>query len=342
MADLVIDYSLMIRIANSLKTLKSTIEHDVKLAGSNSIVQLQGETASAVESSVFGNTTASDSVEAFFTACSSPFSDAVEKLGQLADTFSSVAHAFFDIDADLASRANVARMETRVSDYHSQKLQYQRYLTLKDQKITYQYWDENGNRATAEIPLWSADTPVPDNPTTPPTSLHDHGPSTTVTTLDAQDRIVSETTTVSTADGLTYSETTTYTYGADDDMNPKSYVSTITHSDGTTETITRNAPQPDGSFTVTDQTPEGTSTTTVTPIAGSQHGTTSVTVSADGKTTTTVVDNDGDGDTKTVVGPDGTDEFSGNADTGEWTLTHHTDPPSSDYDPSFGNPAPTF
>lgn len=330
MADLVIDYSLMIRIANSLNTLKSTIEHDMKAAGTNDIVQLQGETVSSVDSSVFGNTTASNSVEGFFFRCSTPFSDAVDKLGELANTFSSVAHAFFDIDADLASRANVARMESLVSDYHSKKLEYQRYLQLKDQKITYQYWDENGNRATAEIPLWSADTPVPENPTTPPTALHDQGPGTTVAEIDAQDRIVKETTTVTTADGLTYSETTTYSYGADDDMNPKSYVSTITHSDGTTETITRNAPQPDGSFTITDQTSDGTSTTTVTPIQGQQHGTTSVTVSADGQTTTTVVDNDGDVDSKTVVGPDGTDVFTGNNDTGNWTLTSHTDPPVDD------------
>lgn len=327
MADLVIDYSLMIRIANSLNTLKTTIEHDVKAAGSNDIAQLQGETVSAVESSVFGNTTASNAVESFFSRCSTPFSDAVEKLGQMATTFSSVAHAFFDIDADLAARANVARVESRVSSYHSQKLAYQRYLTLKDQKITYQYWDENGKRATTEIPLWAPGTPAPVNPTEAPTHLNDKGPDTTVTRIDAQDRIVSETTTVSTADGLKYSETTTYTYGADDNMNPVSYVSEIQHSDGTSETITRNAPQPDGSFTITDTTTEGTSTTTVTPIPGSEHGTTSVTVSADGKTTTTIVDTDSDVDTKTVVGPEGTDEFSGNNATGKWTLTKHTDPP---------------
>jgi hypothetical protein len=107
------------------------------------------------------------------------------------------------------------------------------------------------------------------------------------------------------------------------------YSSTITHSDGSSETITKQTNGSDGSYVITDKTGDGTSTSTVTPKP--QGGSHDVTVSSDGTTTTTDIDVSAPGKaTKTVTGPHGTDVYTGNPDTGKWTLQSHQDPPTDD------------
>jgi hypothetical protein len=229
---------------------------------------------------------------------------------------------------------NTARLQANIGQWEAAKAQYDRYLELKDQSVTYQYYDSDGQLKTGSIPLWDPDNAPPPDPGAAPTSLSDTGKTSTTAQLDDKNRIISETSEVTTDNGLRYTETTTYTYGDPDGDGKEQvvgYQTTVTHSDGSTETITKTT-NPDLSYVVTDQTKDGTSTTTVTPKPDNG-GYTSVTKDHDGQTTTTdVTVNAGGPDRKTVDGPDGVDEYTGDDATGQWTLDKHTDPPP---DPTY-------
>ncbi len=334
MADLVLDYGLLHDLAGSMRTLRANIQTDVDAVSGRAVVGSAG----AVGSDVVGNSTLYGALSGFYAVCHSPFHDSMDKLNKLADTLDSVAKAFFDTDADFAGKVNAERVQANVAQWQSNVDAYQRYQRLKDKNVTYQYYDQNGHLETATIPLWDPQSPPPPDPGAAPTALTADVPGGTTSTnaqVNGDGQITSETSTTTTTNGLTYTETTTYTWHTDAQGHPYAdYSTSITHSDGTTETISKQT-HPDNSYVMTDTTSSGTSTTTVTPKAGTP-GYASVTNSYDGTTTTVDVTAGADGTgTKTVDGPNGTDVYSGNANTDQWTLTSHTDPPPdpSDYVP---------
>ena len=336
MADLVLDYALLHQLAGSMRELKAKIKTDVDVGSRRAIVTKNGTTVSSAE---VGNSSVYAALSAFFYACHSPFNDAMELLDKLADNFDGIAKAFFDVDADFAGKVNTARLQARIAQWQADTAGYNHYLEIKDKSVSYQYYDEHGNRQTATIPLWDPNQPAPAPPGAMPTAIDGTAPvgsnHTTATTTDANGNILSETTTVNSGDGLTYTETTNYTYhDSNGDGKPDyvDYSSTITHSDGSSETITKTTNPSDGSYVVTDKTGDGTSTSTITPKPnGGSHD---VTVGTDGSTTTTDIDVSEPGKaTKTVTGPKGTDVFTGNPATGKWTLQSHEDPPSDDSTP---------
>ena len=326
MADLVLDYALLHQLAVSMRELKAKIKTDVDAGSRRAIVNKNGGT---VDSGQVGNTAMYAALSAFFSACHSPFQNSMELLDKLSDTFDGIAKAFFDVDADFAGKVDTARLQAHISQWQADTAGYQHYLDIKDKAVTFQYYDENGHLQTGSIPLWSG--PPPGEPGAMPTSIDGTatvGTNHTTVTTDAAGNITSETTTVNSGDGLTYTETTSYTYhdtNGDGKPDYVDYTSTITHSDGSSETVAKTT-NPDGSYVVKDTTKDGTTTSTITPTPDG--GTHDVTVDHDGKTTTTdiVVTGAGTG-TKTVVGPDGTDTYTGNPDTGQWKLTKHEDPP---------------
>ncbi|GAA4958046.1 hypothetical protein [Actinoplanes utahensis] len=337
MADLVLDYALLHQLAGSMRELKAKIRTDVETGSRRAVVTSNG---AVVSSAQVGNASVYAALSAFFYACHSPFKDSMELLDKLADNFDGIAKAFFDVDADFGGKVNTARLQAHIGQWQADTKAYEHYLDIKDKNVTFQYYDENGDLKTATIPLWSG--PPPPEPGAVPTEIDGTGTvgsNHTTAKLDEDGNIVSETTTVQSGDGLTYTETTDYTYvDTDGDGVPDvvDYTSTITHSDGSTETIEKKT-DPDGSYVVTSKTDEGTTTSTVTPTPdGGSHN---VTVDTEGETTTTdiVVTGDGTG-TKTVVGPDGTDVYTGNPKTGQWTLQSHEDPPAEDDDYYYNYP----
>ncbi|WP_432827248.1 hypothetical protein [Dactylosporangium sp. CA-092794] len=334
MADLVLDYALLHQLAVSMRDLKSKIKTDVDAGSRRAIVNSGGGT---VDSGQVGNSTVYAALSGFFYACNGPFQDSMDLLDKLADNFDSIAKAFFDVDADFAGKVDTARLQANIAQWQADQAAYNHYLGIKDKSVTFQYYDEHGQLQTGSIPLWSG--PPPADPGAIPTSIDGTatvGSNHTTVTTDDKGNILTETTTVNSGDGLTYTETTSYTYhdtNGDGKPDYVDYSSTITHSDGSSETITKNT-NTDGSYVVKSTTDDGTTTSTVTPT--SDGGSHDVTVDKDGDTTTTdIVVTGADTGTKTVVGPKGTDVYSGNPKTGQWTLTSHEDPPPdySDYAP---------
>ncbi|WP_433528460.1 hypothetical protein ACQPYA_19120 [Micromonospora sp. CA-263727] len=331
MADLVLDYALLHQLAGSLRELKSKIQFDVETGSRRSVVTSEG---AVVDSSQVGSSTLYATLSAFFSACHTPFKDSMELLEELAKTFDGIAKAYFDLDADVAGKVNLDRLRANISGWQADTAAYERYLDLKDRQITFQYYDKDGNLVDGAVPVWSGD-PVPE-PGDPPTSIDGTSPvgsNTTTAVLDDEGNVISETTTVNSGDGLSYTETTRFTYrdtDGDGRTDVIDYTSTITHSDGTEETVEKKT-NDDGSFVVTSTTSEGTTTSTVTPKAdGGSH---QVTVDHEGETTTTdIVVTGPDSGTKTVVGPEGTKVYNGNPKTGEWTLVSE-EPPEEDYLP---------
>lgn len=333
MADLVLDYALLHDLAGSMRDLKAKVKTDVDAGSRRAIVTSSGTT---LDSSQVGNSSAYAALSAFFAACHGPFQDSMDLLDKLADSFDQIAKAYFDIDADFAGKVDTGRLQARIAQWQADGQAYQHYLDIKDKAVHYQMYDEHGNLVDESIPLWSG--PPLTDPGAVPTSIDgtaNVGNNHTSATVDANGQITSETTTVNSGNGLSYTETTSYTYhdtNGDGKTDVVDYTSTITHSDGSTETISKTTGT-DGTYVVKDTTSDGTSTSTVTPTPDG--GTHDVTVDTDGDTTTTdiVISSPGAG-TKTVDGPDGTDVYTGNPDTGQWTLQSHTDPPE-EYDPIY-------
>jgi hypothetical protein len=328
MVDLVLDYSLLHELAVSVTTLRGQIETDVSHFSGRSIVGSAG----AVGPDVVGNKTLYGALSGFYAVCHKPFHDAMGKLDDLAKTLDGVAKAFFDVDADFAGKANTERLQAQTSQWQADKEAHDKYEKLKNETVTYHYYDKDGHLQTATIPLWDPNSPPPPLPGATPTSITSDsgaGQTTTHSQVDGSGKIISETSTTTTPDGLSYTETTTYTYtdtNGDGKPDLVDYSTSITHSDGTAETLAKTS-HTDGSYVMTDTTSSGTSTTTVTPKAGTD-GYTSVTHDAKGDTTTVDVTANSDGTgTKTVTGPDGTDTYTGNPKTDQWTKSSHTDAP---------------
>jgi hypothetical protein len=338
-ADLVLDYALLHDLASSMRDLKAKIKTDVDAGSKRAVVTKDG---TVVSSSEVGNTTVYAALSAFFAGCNGPFKDSMDLLDKLAENFDGIAKAFFDVDADFSGKVDTERMQALIAQWQADGKAYQHYLDIKDKSVTFQYYDENGHLQTGKIGLWDPSQKPPDAPGPIPTSIDGTsvGSNHTTVTTDPNGNITSETTTVDSGNGLTYTETTSYTYhDTNGDGKPEyvDYSSTITHSDGSSETTTKTTNTSDGSYVVKDTTKDGTSTSTVTPKPnGGSHD---VTVDTDGKTTTTDVDVTGTGTgTKTISGPNGTDHYTGNPDTGQWTLTSHDDPPAGS-DP-YADPDP--
>ncbi|MCK9924279.1 hypothetical protein MXD61_20815 [Frankia sp. AgPm24] len=326
MADIVLDYGLLHELSGSLRTLRGQIQTDVDHVSGRAVVSSTGE----VGADAVGDSTLFAALSAFYATCHQPFKDSMTKLDDLADLLDSVAKAFFDQDADFASKANSARLQSKIDQWQAQENAWQHYQDTKNKVITYQYYDENGVLQTATIPLWGEGRPPPTDPGARPTSVSVPDGTTTSSSqqVDGNGKIISETSTVTAPNGLSYTETTTYSYtDLDNDGKPDNvdYTTTVTHSDGTREVITKKTGT-DHVSVMTSTTDDGTTTTTVTP--GQNGAYNSVTVDPKGETTTTsvTVGSDGTG-TKIVANPDGSmDFYNGDPAKDRWTLTSHVDP----------------
>ncbi|GLY29872.1 hypothetical protein [Kineosporia sp. NBRC 101731] len=379
--DLQIDYDMLHEMAADARELKGSVEFKVPELASGT-----GDEDS--DSGAVGDSELTGALRRFRVAWHKPFKDSMDRLEDLALLLDGVATKFFDMDADFAQQASSLLSRQAMSTWESKKNQHDLYLKNKDLMFTPSpIYDENGalvNQAPVHLFKYGdgeGETPVPEDAGDRPAGSDyfsnsnkdgdefahsDKAPTAeeikaleeekknralTETTYDKEGRVKIETSTVTSTSGLGYSETTSYDYeipGFPD--TPSKVTTTITHSDGTTETIVTTY-QANGNSTVKssfqdpkDSDNDSSSTTTVTPDVEKDadgkvvkdFGYESVTVDDDGKTTTTTVTNNDPNeiktkddyktflntDTKVVTDEDGVRrEYTGNYESDTWTQT---------------------
>ncbi|OHV60562.1 hypothetical protein [Pseudofrankia sp. BMG5.36] len=309
--DLVIDYSLLHRLAGNMKTLRTNVESDLRMSGGMTVASEAGpvSTGHVGDSYLYG------ALLAFYRATQGPFSDALDALDQLSNLFGGIADAYFNVDADLKSSGLDTLAQMAGGDWQSQKAAYDDYLKRK----------ADGT--------WPDDQPPPPKPADNPSGTPAPG---TQVTYDDQGRVLTQTTTVTTSDGQSYTKTVTYDYG--DGKTSPEYSATVTYAGGETMTLNKHN-NADGSYTVTSVTDGKTSTSTVMPV-GTDGSYSQRDVNPDGAVTSTVVGNDGFGSfMKVVTNPDGSmDIYTGDPNTNSWSQPAHVDPPTpapADSDPNL-------
>ncbi|WP_007515931.1 MULTISPECIES: hypothetical protein [Pseudofrankia] len=307
--DLVIDYSLLHRLAGNMKTLRTNVEADLNMSGGMTVASEAGP----VSTGHVGNSSLYGALVAFYRATQGPFSDALDALDQLSNLFGGIADAYFNVDADLKSSGLDTLAQMAGGDWQSQKAAYDDYLKRK----------ADGT--------WPADQPPPPKPGDNPSGTPAPG---TQVTYDDHGRVLTQTTTVTTSDGQSYTKTVTYDYG--DGKAPPEYSATVTYAGGETMTLHKQN-NADGSYTVTSVTDGKTSTSTVMPSVDGSYSQRDV--NPDGAVTSTVIGgNEFGGYTKTVTNPDGSkDIYTGDPNTNAWTTTAHVDSPDvpADGDPNL-------
>jgi len=374
-ADLQINYDRLHELAGDARTLKSHLDDTVPSLSLGTMGDhLYGEHV--------GNAALSSSLFTFSSNWEKPFQDSMDRLGDLATLLDSVATKFFDMDSDFAAKAGSALSQQKMSAWEAKEEQYNQYLENKD-KMFQPHALYNADGVLEEQPAvhlynygdGEGQIPIPADPgERPDTTSYDTGSSgnsgETDTAYDDDGRVTSETSTITSSTGLTYTETTTHTYDGDSE-DPSTTTTTIEHSDGTVDTIVTTY-HDDGSYTIDseyedpdDEDNNTSSTTEVTPTVGedgSDLGYTAVSVDQDGETTTTVVTNedavgptilveDEDGsveawptdvtgeDTKVVTDDDGTVRtYTGDYEYDSWTQVSGPDEnEDSDDDTSTGS-----
>lgn len=306
MADLVINYSLLHQLAGDMRTLRSSLEADLRMAGGGRVAGDRGP----ADPSLVGDYDLYLALAGFFAAGVGPFNDALDALEQLGTLFGDIANAYFNADAELAGGAMDTLAGLAGQDWAWRQAEYEQYLAGN--------WPEG-------------EEPPPDPGAAPgepllPDELADRVD--TQTTYDSHGRVLTQTSTVTTPDGQTYTRTTTYDYqdvlGPDGEIESTTvdFDATVTYAGGETATMSRQT-NPDGSFTVTETFDGKTRSSTVTP--GEWGGYTQRDVAEDGTVTTTTVEAHPDEGpyTKTVVGPNGTYVYSGSPSTDEWHLEEY-------------------
>lgn len=357
--DLQINYDQLHKLANDARTLKDNLDNDVPgLSTGISGVRKRSE--------AIGSQKLSSSLIKFHTAWEQPFKDAMDRLGDLAGLLDGVATKFFDMDSDFATKSSSSLASLILAQWQGQKDEYDRYLATKDLKFTPSpLWDANGNKVQGEdVPLVPWGT-IPEDPGARPThtdaeSIYnqqhkdnpnvskpefDGNPAKTDTEYDDDGRITSQTSQNTSQEGLSYQTTTTYEYEGDNE-GPSSSKTTLTHGDGSVETIetkyTYNDKGQIESFTSenkyddkADDDNDSESTTVSTPSYhddGSDAGYTAVSTEDGEKTTVEVTNNKNpegtkpgdkiDNDVKVMTDEDGTvRKWKGNADTDDWVQT---------------------
>jgi len=250
MADLVIDYELLYQAATQLGTLESEF---------STLSSLPKELFDEYGTGVVGSALA-----LFCMGWKEPLKNAADQMKQLQSTFKGVAQAFFEADAAQTAAINAGVATSAARNYPAEFAAYQ---------VAIAEWNafQPLSTSTAQTSNGSENPQVP-KPTPPPKPVNPYtGPTGAVTTYTTGgvdpvsptlgELITSESTTYSSG-GLSYSEQTTF--GADKGWVNGSPVqdttTTITHSDGSTDTITTDL-NTDGSATATDVSSTGTTTT---------------------------------------------------------------------------------
>jgi hypothetical protein len=233
MADILIDYELLYRLAAQMYALRDRLD------------RTRQADHSFLPSDIGPRRQTAEALSDYYGAWNSAFKRALDVMTELASTFESVGKAWYDQDSSFASGLNQQAAQSQRQDWESKQQAYQRWQELSQQSVTLQYYDEHGKLRESHIPLADPKKP-PEAPGPPPNHYETTRPDGSVLTTDFDyegDHLVQTSTTIKNADGLTYHESTTFT--AND-----GYSTVIDHPDGTNTRIEVVA-QPDGSATRT-------------------------------------------------------------------------------------------
>lgn len=226
--DVAIDYELLNQLANDTDVLKDRLA-DSRLFGRESFYDA-GSMGGAFPA-----------VNHFFLAWLSPWENARTLLESLSGTYKVAALKMFEMDASLATQANVQAANFYHSMWEMNKKAYDDWKKLSETTILVHAWDKNGNEYLKQQRLADPNDPnAPKPPGYEPTGYeytHDDGDGTnnvhnsSQTTYDSDGKLKSSDTTIDDGDGgLKYQEHTDY-----GDNN--SYTTTITHTDGSKTVI---------------------------------------------------------------------------------------------------------
>lgn len=265
--DLVIDYQILHDAAAKIDALESEIGIVTDHAQGHGLVPATGGNVVSTSLGAIGM-----ALEGLYVAWAGPLRDAGTQIQQLSTTFRSIAQVYFDADATQAGAVQAGIAMSDIRDYPQEYAQYEQALAAWEQLDDpnhVPYYTADGQEHWMSVPR-PTPPPVPGTTSTGPT-----GATTTVQQggIDQYDpnhgpQITSETTTYSQG-GQTYSETTTF--GPDQgwhDGPVQNTTTTISHADGSQDTITTTYNM-NGSATTTDvNTANGTSTTTTQTRTG--------------------------------------------------------------------------
>lgn len=260
--DFALDYGTLHEARKDLHDLANRIGPTLK----SSVFSELGDGTKSDAEAKFGNSDLTSAFRTFYRLASGPMKDAEDRLKQLGDTFGGVADGFFNTDAEISQGLGVMGGRLGLDEWRRKKAAWDYYNQNKDKCVP----DENG-----KMPDFCYATDPGDPPTSFTVTADDGGKVQTQLTLDKNNNVTKEVTTV-THNGQTYTSVTTYS------EDGKSHTTETTYADGT-------------------------KTTSKTTYGENRDSYTTETTDADGKKSTTVVDvkEDGSG-TMTITDADGT------------------------------------
>ncbi|MEU6348467.1 serine/arginine repetitive matrix protein 2 [Streptomyces sp. NPDC047072] len=290
MADFSIDYGALHEVQQKMKDLAD----DADSGGATGVFKEVGEATSSERRALFGSSDLSYAFNLFYSRSTSRTKQAKDGLTDLADTFSGIADAFFNADAQLASAAGLMSGSIGLDDWKGDKAAYDEWQEDKSAWDAYlreigaaDYFAEhpdadigqvcNADGAPGWCETWLNDDdspsdpgPAPEKPSeTPPTSYtyeDEQGKVEVTVELDDDYNVMKETSTITTPDGQSYSSVTTYDSAPQivepengDPYDVRDYTMETTYGDGST-TTTKVVIDQDGSGTMTITDSDGNTT----------------------------------------------------------------------------------
>jgi hypothetical protein len=180
-----------------------------------------------------------DSVKYFAHKWTSAVSNAFDNIDNLASLCESVAKAWFDQDAGVANQLTLLVNQMRMAVMQAEEDELTRYYDLLANPYIGHQYNEDGKLEEVTIPLVQGPPPGIDHPFVP------YSNTSGLTSVVNDDG--STTVTVTGPGGITYSQNTSNTTGADGSVTT---TANITTSDGSTEKVV-TVQHPDGSATMT-------------------------------------------------------------------------------------------
>lgn len=239
MPDFSIDYSVLHEAKKDLYDLADRIAPTLKTSDFATLGK--GDFQDAKE--IFGNDAVAGAFRSLYRLSKSPMEHAVDRLKRLGDLFETVSNAYFDADSQIAEGMGVMGAEMGLDEWRKDKAA----------------WDYRNEHADLCVPGKDGELPgfcSATDPGPPPVDQvikTGNGEVHTHLTLDADNNVIKEETTV-TSGGQTYTSTTTYTDGG------KSWRTETTFGDGSTSVAETHITEEDGGGTMTITDPEGTKT----------------------------------------------------------------------------------
>lgn len=160
-----IDYTQLKTAADNMDQLKDHLDATLSAFKSNiTDSHMEGTTIYGGDFSGSGNAHLDEKLYDFYNQFTDIAGDAKTKLGNLSQTFRTVALQFLDNDLGVAASVNYQNYQYLLNAWIGKEAAFQHYQRTKDDETTFITYDENGNPVTNHIPMWGPGSPVPQDP----------------------------------------------------------------------------------------------------------------------------------------------------------------------------------